>query len=248
MTSGIKNILNSVFIMYFVSILSLNSTYINYANIFRSNELNNVSDKILLAEIPKSNIYLYALDSQKDIEENGEYRKIVLEVDGKKKNFSWHVDIGESFKAKLILSDINNDGIEELFVIITTASGTGVNTQQVSLFNIKKISEIEVLDPLKAISKNIKTKLNKKDGNIDFKIDIKGNTSEIVLKESSSSLWFDNAYFGNYINYNVIDNKLIAEVGVQLSATLYVGVIRVEYIFKNNVLEPNNIVFEKFNN
>lgn len=248
MTSGVKNILNSAFIIYFVSIVSLNSTYVNYENTCRSNELHNVSERILLAEIPKSNIYLYALDSQKDIEKSGVYRKIVLEVDGKKKIFSWHVDVGESFKPQLILSDINNDGIEELFVITTTATGTGINIQQVSLFNIKKFSEIKVIDPLKAISKNVKSELNRKDGKADFKINVKGITSEVLIKEFNSNLWFDKAFFGNYINYYVIDNKLVAEVGVQLASTLYVGILRVEYIFKNNVLEPNNIVFEKFNN
>ncbi|MGG7076542.1 hypothetical protein [Clostridium sardiniense] len=227
-------------------LLSGLSYYDSYKHDIQGVSINYKKDNKLLAKIPEANIELYSLDSEKAVEKNGEYREIMLKVNDKKKEFSWHVDIGESFKPLLILSDINSDGVEELIIIITTGHGTGVYTQEVHVFRLNSLDEIKVINPLKVISKNIKTQMTKKDNNINIKVDINRKLFKKSIKKSESDLWFDDVYFGNIINYDVANNKLIATIAAGASPTLRFGEVVINYIFKDGVLQPSNIFFREY--
>ncbi|MBM7834842.1 hypothetical protein [Clostridium sardiniense] len=236
----------------FIVIISLTSVLsgLSYSHLYSYNiqdlSSNYKKDNKLLAKIQETHIELYSLASEKDVEKNGEYRKIMLKVKDKKKEFSWHVDIGESFKPILILSDINSDGVDELIIIITTGHGTGVYTQEVHVVKVNSLDEIKVINPLKVISKNVKTKMTKEDNNIDIKVDINGKLFKKSIKESESELWFDDVVFGNVINYDVVNNKLIAIIAAGASPTLRFGEVVISYMFKDGVLQPSNIFFREY--
>ena len=86
----------------------------------------------------------------------------------------------------------------------------------------------------------------KKNSNIYIVIYIKGKIFKIIAKESSAGFWFDDVYFGNKITYDIIDKKIVTKIGAQVSASLYVGEITIEYVFKNKKLMPQYIRFKKF--
>lgn len=203
----------------------------------------------LLVALPDNNIYLYAMDWKKsEIEHTGVYKNILLDLNSKKRHFHWTIDTNPAFKPQLILSDINKDGVKELIVIITSASGTGVNIQQIFIFNPYTFSEVFALDPLKVIAQNVNTQITKNNGNVNIKINVKGNIFTTIARESAAGLWADDVIFGNHINYDVKNNKIIAKIGAQVSVSLYVGKIIIDYAFKNKNMEVTRIVFKKFEN
>lgn len=207
----------------------------------------NIKDYKLLSSIPEENIHLYAIDwKEEEIKHRGVYREILLDLKGKLHYFPWTVDSGEAFKPRLILSDINNDGVRELIVITTTGTGTGIFIQEVHIFNVDTFTDINVMHPIEVMYQNVKTKITKNKDIINITINIKDNIFITTAKESSAGIWSDDVGFGGRIEYDVVDNKLIAKVGAQVSLSLYVGQIKIQYIFKNKRMEPNNITFEKF--
>lgn len=242
----------SFFILFisFIMISILMNSYASGKTIYKSNSRDNIELPVLLAAIPNEFIYLYALDSD---EGKGVYQEILLDVKGKQRIFNWIVDSGLSFRPGLILSDINNDNKKELIVITTKWTGTGIHVEEVHIFNVDTLEEIKVQDPLDIIAKNVKTKVNKTKDTIDIKTNINGNETNIdgkaINKLYNESLfkkkWRDNLYFGNYINYELTNGKLKANIGGQVFIS-YVGEVKVEYKFKNNMLVANKIDFEVY--
>lgn len=239
-----------VFISCIMASILMNS-YVSGKTIHKFNSRDNINNSLLLAAIPNEFIYLYSLDSD---EGKGVYQEILLDVKGKQKIFNWIVDSGLSFRPQLILSDINNDSKKELIVITTKWTGTGINVQEVHIFNIDTLEEIKVQDPLDIISKNVKTKVNKTKDIIDIKININGKETNIggeninmIYNESLfKKRWRDNLYFGNMINYEFTNGKLKASIGGQVSFIAYIGEVKVEYKFENNMLVANKIDFEVY--
>lgn len=207
----------------------------------------NVEDYTLLASLPESKIYLYAMDwKEEDKKQSGVYRDILLDLNGKQRYFPWRVDTNPTFKPQLILSDINADGIKELIVIITTDTGTGILIQEVHVFDVDTYNDIRVMDPIEAVYQNVKTKMTNKNGLISIIINIKGKTFTTTAKESSAESWLNDVSFGSHIEYEVVDNKLIARVGAQVSFSLTVGELVMEYAFKNKRMEVTDINYKEF--
>lgn len=233
----------------FIMISILMNSYVSGKTIYKSNSRDNIDPPVLLAAIPKEYIYLYALDSD---EGKGVYQEILLDVKGKQKIFNWIVDSGLSFRPELILSDINNDNKKELIVITTKWTGTGVHVEEVHIFNIDTLDEIKVQDPLDIITENVKTKVNKTKDRVDINININGKETNIggkhinmLYNESLLKKHWSNAlYFVNNINYELTNGKLKATIGGQVSFISYVGEVKVEYKFENNMLVADKIDFE----
>lgn len=223
------------------------SNNLSFTSLYKSRDIYNVEDHKLLSSIPEQNIYLYAIDwKEEEIKHRGVYREILLDLKGKKHYFNWTVDSSEAFKPKLILSDINNDGVTELIVITTTGTGTELFTQEVHIFDVDTFANINIMDPIEVMYQNVKTEIKKSKNNVIITINVKGKRFVTTAKESSAGMWYEDVGFRGHIDYDVVDNKLIAKVGAQVSPSLYVGNIEIEYIFKNKRMEPNKVTFEKF--
>jgi hypothetical protein len=120
-----------------------------------------------------------------------------------------------SFKPEFILSDINNDGKNELIVISTSGSGTGVHIEDIHVFGFNTDSslyDIYVMDPLGRIYQNVKPEMTKKNGNVTIKINVQGREFIMTAKESSLGMWGDDVGFGSAMYYAVVDNKLTVKV------------------------------------
>jgi hypothetical protein len=219
-------------------------------NQYKQQDTYNNEDYKLLAAIPEQDIYLYAMDwKEEEIKNRGVYRDILLDLKGKQRVFPcWNIDTNPAFKPELIITDMNNDGWEDLAVITTRGTGTGVFIQEVRIFEIDTYNDIYVMDPIEAIYQNVKTEIVKKNGIVTITIKVREKIFTLTAKESSLGLWYDDAGFGSRTEYDVIDNKLIAKVGVQVGLGIDCGLIVMDYEFKNKRLEVNNIEFEKLNN
>ncbi len=69
-----------------------------------------------------------------------------------------------------------------------------------------------------------------------------------MAKKDSAVFWFTDAYFGSHINYCVINKTLVARARANVSPTLSVGEVVIEYMFKYNMMKPSSIKFEVFDN
>jgi len=164
----------------------------------------------------------------------------------------WINTTSPTWSPQIIYEDINKDGKNELIIILTKGTGTGILEREVHVFHIqnqrinKELVEepVEVLvdDPIVIVLKNVKTKLlpNKaiiSIGKKKFKINIK------PLKIEPEHLLPD-IYFGNHINFEINDNQLIAKIGGQISpAGGSIGDIQITYMYKDKMYQAKSIKF-----
>lgn len=217
-----------------------------FAVLTKTNAMVNEYDEI--AKSDKVDVTLYAKKM------NGVYTDFKIGFQGGVlKRPYWINTTSPTWSPQIIYEDINKDGENELIIILTKGTGTGILEQEVHVFQIQnqRITKelvkvpVEVLvdDPIAIVLKNVKTELlpNKaiiSIGEKKYAIDTK------PLKIEPEHL-FPDIYFGNLINFEVNDNQLIAKIGGQISpAGGSIGDIQITYMFKNKMYQAKSIEFK----
>jgi len=165
----------------------------------------------------------------------------------------WINTTSPTWSPQILYEDINKDGKNELIIILTKGTGTGILEQEVHVFQVKNQRlnkelvevpvEVLVDDPIAIVLKNVKTELlsNKaiiSIGDKKYVIDTK------PLKIEPSHLFLD-IYFGNRISFEINDNQLIAKIGGQISqAGGSIGDIQITYSFKDKMYQAKSIEFK----
>lgn len=185
----------------------------------------------VVATLKKAKAALYATEREGNLE------KFRLVVDGETRWFpSWRNSSFPSFAPRFFFEDINQDGKEELVVILTTGHGTGVSITEPHVLqktetNIGDIYEEKLIDnPVAIINKNVKVKK------------ISNDQVEITLgkKKIIDQIY---KYFGDeHINFSVYNNKLVAYMSGQLSP-LPEGGLLITYQFKDNMYQFKKIKY-----
>ncbi|MFT9819782.1 hypothetical protein [Lysinibacillus sp. NPDC056185] len=164
----------------------------------------------------------------------------------------WINTTSPTWLPQIIYEDINKDGKNELIIILTKGTGTGILEREVHVFHIQNQRiknelvevpvEVLVDNPIAIVLKNVKTELSPNKaiisiGEKKFTINVK------PLKIEPEHL-FPDIYFGNLINFEINDNQLIAKIGGQISpAGGSIGDIQITYMFKDIMYQAKSIEF-----
>lgn len=195
-------------------------------------------NKILLAELKDQNISIYS----EKTDQYGSFIDLLLNIKGKSKSMHWTNINSPSFYPALFYKDINGDGKNELIIVLTTAEGTGVYIQQIHVLDPDNFSEFKVESPLDFIKKNVEAKV------LSNGVQITMNNSTIFIDKtkivSDPKQWFSDVSYSNHIKFNIENNSLIADVGVQVSPSAYVGKIVAEYHYVDGTYTITKITFK----
>jgi hypothetical protein len=201
-----------------------------------------------IAKSDKADVTLYAKKM------NGVYTDFKIDFQGAVLTRPyWMNTTSPTWSPQIMYEDINKDEKNELIIILTKGTGTGILEREVHVFHIqnKRIGKelfevpIEVLvdDPIAIVLRNVKTELlpNKaiiNIGNKKYAIDTK------PLKIDTEHL-FPDIYFGNIINFEIINHQLIAKIVGQISPVGgSIGDIQVTYMFKDKMYQAKSIEFK----
>lgn len=225
------------FTIFFVTLLILISLEIKAL----ANQ-NETEDKIV-GNLPEVNVTLYA------IERDGYLENFKLKSNGGIQYYpSWINVSNEAYKPQLFYNDINSDGKKELIIILTTGYGTGIIEQNIHVLHKTKTDigevykEIIVDNPMTILLKNVKTKLTKSKAIINI-----GNEQTIInideLDIDPKNL-FSDIVTGNIVKFNVLNDKLTAIIGAQVSPVGgYIGSFYITYTFKDGMYQLKRIKF-----
>ena len=143
-------------------------------------------------------------------------------------------------------NDINQDGEKELIILLTTSTGTGVHQEEIHVINPNNFLEVDIENPFNVIEQRVNTKIMEDGKNVVIKIVVNNKETIINMKKEYAVEWFDYVYFAHVIHYQIIDNKLIAEVAAQVSVAGFVGEIEISYMFDDNKYKANTIEFKSY--
>ncbi len=203
----------------------------------------NQSNEKVVGKLPEAKIALFANESE------GYLQKFRLEVNGVTQHFPFWINVSnEAYWPQLIYKDINQDGENELIVILTRGYGTGVVNQEVHVLHKTETNfgnvyrEILVDNPMAILLKNVKTELTKSHALIT----IGHHKTEIEIDKLGIEprKFFSDITTANLLRFEVIENKLMAIIGAQVSPVGgYIGSFHITYEYKNDLYEAKKIEF-----
>lgn len=199
----------------------------------------NVDEKKLIAEITDSNIRLYYIKEDKDF---GMYIGFILQINDRKKYFRWkNVSSNLSYNPQLSLADLDNDGKEELVIELCHGYGTGIFDEEVHVIRQDSFDEILVENPVIILYKK---KITLKEFPEYFEVVL--NDKRITLnKKGRLTPPYSKVGIGwgnDNTRYEIKNNKLLARVPLVIGG-INTGEFIVKYKFQDEVLQMESINF-----
>ncbi|WP_041613451.1 membrane lipoprotein lipid attachment site-containing protein [Paenibacillus sp. JDR-2] len=175
-------------------------------------------------------------------EENGLFKEISVSTSTVSKSFTWSNVINPAYYPAIEVADLNEDGDNEIIIVLTKGYGTGVNAQELHILNEDDLSELAVENPLHYIINHSHSSIQSIGDKVKVTVDIDGQTYNKDYAKSAAGAWNDKIGFGNVLNYAVMDNKLVALVPGNLSPAEYPVTIKLEYgkdlkVAKSTIIE-----------
>lgn len=219
------------------------------------------SEMPLLAAIPNKDIYLY--DTKND--------QVVLAVGNDKYYYNWLCLTPRFILPKMLVSDFDADGKDELSVVLYSGSGTGVSIEDL---HIIEISEGKTLsgnqtgnanpesfkdhifgqdDYVSQLQKAVSFKTSFKAGELMGEIAIDNKKYIVSLKDFQSEEYgeiSEDIIWGNIVSFNSENNKLVAKLGVGIACENfaspdYIGTLYAQVNYKAGKFELTNFRFDE---
>lgn len=182
--------------------------------------------KKVVAKSEEANATLYASE-RKDV---GWLEKFEIKIDGITYHKPYWINSNNpSYAPRILFNDINQDGRNDLVIVLIKGHGTGVLDSEVHVFHKNKTNigeiyeEVLVDNPMAIILKNVKTKLTPKEAVVTI-----GDKKSVINLEKFAippDHLFPDIGFGSQINFDVVDNKLVASVGGQITPAMFIGAV-----------------------
>lgn len=178
---------------------------------------------VVIAETDR--VTLYA----NDVTEDDMYEGITVQTKDNINAFSWVNVTNPTYAPTINVVDAYADGKDEAIIILTTGYGTNVLQQEIHILNMEDLSEISIQDPIEAINKKVTSTITKNESKVNVIIKWDGRVIEKSYYESDAGIWFDEVTFGSIITYEVIGNKITANVPGAVSPSGFPVKAFVEY-------------------
>ncbi|MGN7170768.1 hypothetical protein ACTHSJ_33395, partial [Paenibacillus cellulositrophicus] len=195
----------------------------------------------LVAALPAAGANLYA------VIKDGYFTNFELKVKNGTRHFPyWRSSINREID--LYYSDINQDGVNELIIILTTGAGSGVSEKEVHVFNLGRstpgefLNESYVDNPIIVAMKNVKTKLTA--ANAEITIGKKRTVVNIEKSGINPSHLFKDIAYGSIIEYEIRNGELTAILPTLITpGGESVGSIIITYEYKDKMYQDKNVIF-----
>lgn len=187
----------------------------------------------VVATLKKAKATLYATKRE------GHLEKFRLEMDGEVRWFPyWRNSDAPAFGPRMFFEDINQDGKEELVIILTTGHGTGIiiteaHVLQKTKANGQEFYEEKLIDnPIAIINKQVKMKQLSSD-QVETTIGTK-KTIDTIYDYLKAEI----------IDFSVYKNELVVYRSGQISPPPEGGIL-ITYQFKDNMYQAKEIKYVK---
>lgn len=189
----------------------------------------------VVSKLPYEKIILYAK------EVDGLYRDFKLDFKGETYFRPYWINVtNPAYPPNLFYEELNNDRDKELIVILTTGYGTGIKEEEIYVYRYNNgVTEVLVDNPLAIIHKNVKTNLTTEKAEI-----ILGDKVFTVdTKSIKPSHLFEDIYFGNIIDYEVMNKKLMVSVSGQITPAMFIGDMIISNEYQDEMYQAATIEF-----
>ncbi|MGG1616089.1 copper amine oxidase [Paenibacillus sp. NRS-1782] len=179
----------------------------------------------------------------------GLFHIATLEIGQQRRTFAWSGSADVATAPQLYYTDVNGDGVHEAVVILTRASGTGVELQELHIVNAQTMEEYAVESAADAVSQRVHSSVELRDHNrqVHIAVTIDGITHTIDPK--ASAFYDDPAHFTDHLDFSSVvmydaeQRPLRATVSGSVSPTEFVGDLELKYVYEHGRFRVGPIEF-----
>ncbi|WP_402875014.1 hypothetical protein [Paenibacillus illinoisensis] len=195
-------------------------------------------ERTVLAEIKENQQDITLSATTKSVQ--GMYCGIAFTWNNRTKIFPWESISEPAFYPEVMITNIDGKGQDEAIIILTTGKGTGARGSAIHVLQ-EDWTEIPVGDPIAEAQNSLSSMYKDQEATVEYRININGKKYVYSYPMDGAGSWFEEASIGRILRYRVQDNKLIAEMPVQVSPGTYTGTIEVEYREYNGELLSSEV-------
>ncbi len=169
------------------------------------------------------------INLNKKNDSTGMYEEVIVKTKDNEKTFAWENVINPTYAPVKIIADVDNDSKDEIIILLTTGYGTGVHVQEIHILNSEDLTERYIEDPVETINNTVASSITVNGDKVDMSIKWNGRTIEKSYDKSYAGSWFEKIAFGAIVNYEVVNNRIIAKVPGAMSPSEFPVTAVLEY-------------------
>lgn len=181
---------------------------------------------------------------------NRGYWGMKMTFDGKTRNFPFWYNVGNlSYAPQILLEDLNQDGKDELLVILTTGYGTGLKREEAHIFDSETFEEIPLEDWQTYALKHVVPGSITKEG-ASILIDhhdmvVPHSIPEEEFESESTHWWYDRPAYGQVNRYVVREGTLYAVLPLWFSPAHSAGQLEIRFTYENGFFQGGSISYSE---
>lgn len=165
------------------------------------------------------------------------YNGMILEVDGKTREFSDWQGEGGSYKPEVHELDLNGDGQKEIVVLYTEGHGTGIYLGQARIVDPVTLDEMKMQSLDEIVKEHVNSKVTVTADRVDIDVTVDGERVEPsrIDGDTSGAVYNEELGFGGVTYYSLENGKLVVTAAASYGVALYAGDLTFAYEYRDGV-------------
>ncbi|MGQ8870800.1 hypothetical protein [Paenibacillus sp. TSA_86.1] len=173
------------------------------------------------------------------------YNGLVVEANGKKREFGdWRAE-GGTYKPEVHELDLNGDGKKEIVVLYSEGHGTGIYLGQAHILDpaTLEVMKMQSLDDI--VKEHVESKVTVSSDQIEIGVTVDGVQAESsrVDKAAGDGLYHEKLQFGRVTYYSVNNGKLVVSTSGAYGESLYAGDLTFSYAYQNGEWKASELKY-----
>jgi len=187
-----------------------------------------LSSDILLAEHEAARVSITGV--QQDTET---IAPITVHIDGEQKTYQWQNVADVEYYPELVVTDLNADGQDEIYLFLTKGYGTGVVDTQIHILR-KNFTEFTPPNPFVDLKGKLTSTVDENDSEQIYTLQLNKRAYTYTYQHDEAAMWFEEIVVGKSTTYRIEQNELILSLSLQVAPTITVGTLEMNYKLIDN--------------
>jgi hypothetical protein len=157
------------------------------------------------------------------------YQGITIQTNHLSRTFAWANVRNETYYPTVHLADVNSDGADEIIVLLTEGTGTGVFEHEIHVLNKESLHEIPIDNPIEYVNAQVTSHITQQEGKVKVIIEYGGNRLEKTYDQSYAGSWNEEVYWGMIVKYEISNNRITAIIPGSVSPAEFAATAMVSY-------------------
>lgn len=138
--------------------------------------------------------------------------EVTVDVRGEvNRTFLWNAGEDETRPPSIEEADLNGDGTKEIFIRITTGTGTGLSMSEIHVLQPVTLEELVVEEPVETLNRRLKSSITHRNNHTYVSAELDGKHLTKVY-DYTEGAWGEKIGFGAVVSYELDGDRIVARL------------------------------------